>query len=108
MRDFDSTSVQCGDGGRFIRFNVNILQPTATGKGSGCPSGKLGNPANRGKRCWIDARCHSNVSGIQNAQPANKPEGLELRYNRTRLHSELGYRTPQEVMDEYLNRQEAA
>jgi putative transposase len=33
---------------------------------------------------------------------------IELRYNRTRLHSALGYRTPQEVLDEYLNRQEAA
>ncbi len=30
---------------------------------------------------------------------------IELRYNRTRLHSALGYRTPQEVHDEYLNRQ---
>ena len=28
---------------------------------------------------------------------------IELRYNRTRLHSALGYRTPQEVMDELLN-----
>lgn len=33
---------------------------------------------------------------------------IELRYNQTRLHSGLGYRTPQEVMDEYLNEQEAA
>ena len=33
---------------------------------------------------------------------------IELRYNKTRLHSTLGYRTPQEVMDEYLNGQEAA
>ncbi|HEY0936927.1 MAG TPA: integrase core domain-containing protein, partial [Trebonia sp.] len=33
---------------------------------------------------------------------------IELRYNKTRLHSGLGYRTPQEVMDEYLNGQEAA
>jgi putative transposase len=33
---------------------------------------------------------------------------IELRYNRTRLHSGLGYRTPQEVHDEYLNRQRAA
>jgi transposase InsO family protein len=33
---------------------------------------------------------------------------IELRYNRTRLHSTLGYRTPQEVMDEYLSGQEAA
>jgi transposase InsO family protein len=33
---------------------------------------------------------------------------IELRYNRTRLHSGLGYRTPQEVLDEFLNGQEAA
>jgi putative transposase len=33
---------------------------------------------------------------------------IELRYNQTRLHSGLGYRTPQEVMSEYLNGQEAA
>jgi putative transposase len=33
---------------------------------------------------------------------------IELRYNRTRLHSTLGYRTPQEILDEYLNGQEAA
>jgi len=33
---------------------------------------------------------------------------IELRYNRTRLHSALGYRTPQEVMDEYMKGQEAA
>jgi transposase InsO family protein len=33
---------------------------------------------------------------------------IELRYNRTRLHSALGYRTPQEVLNEYLNGQDAA
>jgi len=33
---------------------------------------------------------------------------IELRYNRTRLHSALGYRTPQEVMNEYLNGQAVA
>jgi transposase InsO family protein len=33
---------------------------------------------------------------------------IELRYNRTRLHSTLGYRTPQEVLDEYMSGQEAA
>lgn len=33
---------------------------------------------------------------------------IELRYNRTRLHSTLGYRTPQEVLDEHLNGQAAA
>lgn len=33
---------------------------------------------------------------------------IEVRYNRQRLHSALGYRTPQEVLDEYLNSQAAA
>ena len=33
---------------------------------------------------------------------------IELRYNQTRLHSVLGYRTPQEVMDEYLEMKAAA
>jgi putative transposase len=33
---------------------------------------------------------------------------IELRYNTRRLHSALGYRTPKEVHDEYLNRQLAA
>jgi putative transposase len=33
---------------------------------------------------------------------------IELRYNRTHLHSALGYRTPQEALDEHLNRQLAA
>jgi putative transposase len=33
---------------------------------------------------------------------------IELRYNRMRLHSALGYRTPQEAHNEYLNRQLAA
>lgn len=33
---------------------------------------------------------------------------IELRYNKTRLHSTLGYRTPQEVLEDYLNGQETA
>jgi putative transposase len=33
---------------------------------------------------------------------------IEVRYNRQRLHSALGYRTPQEVLDEYLDTQVAA
>jgi putative transposase len=33
---------------------------------------------------------------------------IELRYNKTRLHSGLGYRTPQEAMDEFLGGQVAA
>jgi putative transposase len=33
---------------------------------------------------------------------------IEFRYNTQRLHSALGYQTPQEVYEEYLNRQSAA
>jgi putative transposase len=33
---------------------------------------------------------------------------IEIRYNRQRLHSGLGYRTPQEALDGYLNMQAAA
>jgi putative transposase len=33
---------------------------------------------------------------------------IELRYNTQRLHSGLGYKTPQEVHHEYLNRQHTA
>jgi transposase InsO family protein len=33
---------------------------------------------------------------------------IELRYNRMRLHSALGYRTPQEVHEEYLSMRAAA
>ena len=33
---------------------------------------------------------------------------IELRYNQRRLHSALGYRTPQEALNENLNRQFAA
>ena len=33
---------------------------------------------------------------------------IEVRYNRMRLHSALGYRTPQEAHDEYLSQQAAA
>lgn len=33
---------------------------------------------------------------------------VEFRCNTKRLHSALGYRTPEEVHDEYLNQQHAA
>jgi putative transposase len=33
---------------------------------------------------------------------------IELRYNSKRLHSALGYKTPREVRNEYLNQQLAA
>ncbi len=33
---------------------------------------------------------------------------IEVRYNSQRLHSGLGYKTPREVRDEYLNWQHTA
>jgi putative transposase len=51
---------------------------------------------------------HRTVYPTQGKARKDIARWIELRYNRTRLHSGLGYRTPQEVMDEYLNGQEAA
>jgi len=33
---------------------------------------------------------------------------IEFRYNRVRLHSGLGYKTPQEVLDDWTKGQDAA
>lgn len=51
---------------------------------------------------------HRTVYATREKARADIARWIELRYNQTRLHSGLGYRTPQEVMDEYLKGQEAA
>lgn len=51
---------------------------------------------------------HRKVYRTRKAAMADIARWIELRYNRTRLHSGLGYRTPQEVLDEYRDRQAAA
>jgi putative transposase len=53
-------------------------------------------------------RAHRTVYPTRKKAKEDIARYIELRYNRTRLHSALGYRTPQEVHDEYLNRQLAA
>lgn len=53
-------------------------------------------------------RVHRTVYPTRKKAKEDIARYIELRYNRTRLHSGLGYRTPQEVHDEYLNRQLAA
>ena len=53
-------------------------------------------------------RAHRTVYPTRKKAKEDIARYIELRYNRTRLHSGLGYRTPQEVHDEYLNRQLAA
>jgi putative transposase len=53
-------------------------------------------------------RVHRTVYPTRRRAKEDIARYIELRYNRTRLHSALGYRTPQEVHDEYLNRQLAA
>ena len=53
-------------------------------------------------------RVHRTVYPTRKKAKEDIARYIELRYNRTRLHSALGYRTPQEVHDEYLNRQLAA
>lgn len=70
--------------------------------------------------CWDNAMAESFNGALKNelvyrtAFPTRKKardaiaQYIEVFYNRTRLHSGLGYRTPIEVYDEYLNRQDAA
>lgn len=70
--------------------------------------------------CWDNAMAESFNAALKNervyrtAYPTKKHaindvvRYIELRYNSRRIHSGLGYRTPQEVHDEYLNRQLAA
>jgi putative transposase len=53
-------------------------------------------------------RVHRTVYPTRKRAKGDIARYIELRYNRTRLHSALGYRTPQEAHDEYLNRQLAA
>ena len=53
-------------------------------------------------------RVHRTVYSTRKKAKEDIARYIELRYNRARLHSALGYRTPQEVHDEYLNRQLAA
>lgn len=70
--------------------------------------------------CWDNAMAESFNAALKNervhrtAYPTKRhavndvTRYIELRYNTRRIHSGLGYRTPQEVHDEYLTRQLAA
>lgn len=70
--------------------------------------------------CWDNALAESFFASLKNERvhhmvyPTRKKaiedivRYIELHYNRRRIHSGLGYRTPQEVRNEYLNGQLAA
>jgi transposase InsO family protein len=70
--------------------------------------------------CWDNAlaesfnaalkneRVHRTVYPTKRHAISDVTRYIEFRYNTRRIHSGLGYRTPQEVHDEYLNRQIAA
>lgn len=53
-------------------------------------------------------RVHRVVYATRHQATADIAAYIELRYNSQRLHSGLGYKTPNEVYNEYLNRQQAA
>jgi putative transposase len=53
-------------------------------------------------------RVHRVVYATRKQAMADIAAYIELRYNRQRLHSGLGYKTPNEVYNEYLNRQQTA
>jgi putative transposase len=70
--------------------------------------------------CWDNALAESFFASLKNERvhqmvyPTRKKamediaRYIELFYNRRRIHSALGYRTPQEVRTEYMNSQFAA
>ena len=53
-------------------------------------------------------RVHRTVYPTRNKAKLDIAQYIEIFYNRQRLHSALGYRTPHEVRIEYLNEQLAA
>lgn len=53
-------------------------------------------------------RAHRTVYPTRKKAREDIARYIEIRYNRMRLHSALGYRTPQEVHDEFLSTQAAA
>ena len=53
-------------------------------------------------------RVHRTVYPTRERARADIAQYIELRYNSRRIHSGLGYRTPQEVHDAWLNSQEVA
>ena len=67
--------------------------------------------------CWDNALAESFFASLKNERvhhmvyPTRKKAAddiarwIELHYNRRRIHSALGYRTPHEVRNEYLNQQ---
>ena len=70
--------------------------------------------------CWDNALAESFFASLKNERvhqmvyPTRKhakkdiARYIELFYNRRRIHSALGYRTPHEVRTEYMNSQLAA
>lgn len=70
--------------------------------------------------CWDNALAESFFASLKNERvhqmvyPTRKKAAediaryIELHYNRRRIHSALGYRTPHEVRNEYMNAQLAA
>ena len=53
-------------------------------------------------------RVHRTVYPTRKRAMEDVARYIEIRYNRKRLHSALGYRTPQEAHDDYLSLQAAA
>lgn len=53
-------------------------------------------------------RVHRTIYPIRKKARDDVASYIEVFYNRRRIHSALGYRTPHEVRTEYQNQQQAA
>lgn len=81
---------------------------------------RLQHSLGRTGQCWDNALAESFFASLKNERvhqmvyPTCKKAKediaryIELFYNRRRIHSALGYRTPHEVRNEYMNSQFAA
>src|SRR5215468_9630310 len=93
---------------------VTTRPPSSAGR---CASTESGSPSGV---CYDNAMAESFFAALKNERvnrtqyPTRKhamndiARYIELRYNSQRLHSGLGYKTPNEVYNEYLNGQRAA
>lgn len=99
-------------------YDIPIDAIFRSDRGSDCTSRQFGNAlkslrsrqsVGRAGVCYDNSMAESFFATLKNecVHRTDIARYIELRYNSQRLHSGLGYKTPNEVYNEYLNRQQA-